>query len=99
MAGPPDAGAGDRLAVAAEAGVEYLVRRRMRERNDRGLGSVPLNVLTARSMAALAPGLLGWLVRGRSALGMWILVEVLPNVGMAGLADLATDKIVSSTSS
>ena len=48
-------GAGKRLGVAAQAGVENLRRRQLRERNDAGFTAVRIYVRLPRPVAAFAP--------------------------------------------
>src|SRR5688572_8545059 len=77
--------------VAAEARVEDSLWRELAERDDRCLAALRLHVRLAGPMAGLAAGVLGRRRSRCQRLVMRILVEIAPNVRMAGSAHCATD--------
>jgi hypothetical protein len=84
-----------RFAVTAQAIVQNLFRLQLRKGNDGGLSAARFNVRTSGTVAALAPSVLGGLLTGGDALEMRILVELQPDVGMAGLTSVTSDEAVS----
>ena len=80
------------FGVTVQTCIQNLSRRHERKRaRDRGLSSAGLDMGRGRAVAALAARALGRQVTRRYALIMRILVEVKPDVGVAGLTFLAAD--------
>ena len=90
---PPDIRARNRLRVAAQAGIENFVRRQLRKRYNRRLAAASLDVSFARSMAAFASSVFWGFLSRSDALEMRIPIKIGPDVGMAGLANIAADVI------
>jgi hypothetical protein len=89
---PPDVRSGERLRVTAEAFIENLLWLELGKCNDRRLSAARRNVGAAGSVAALASGVLGFLLAGSKTLEVRILVKLRPDVGMACLTRIAADK-------
>jgi len=85
---------GQALGMAAEAGIENLLRRQCREGNDGCFASMRSNVQFAWAVAAFAPGIGRFFLSGGNALEMRVFVEPEPHVGVAGFADHASDEAV-----
>ena len=88
-----DIGAADGLGVASQACVENIVGRKLGERDDGGLAAACPDMLQSGAVAAFAAGVFRLGFTRRDALEVWIAVEILPNVGMAGAANLAANVI------
>ena len=89
-----DIGAGNGLAVAAEACIQDFFGSQSRKRNgNRGLAASGFYVILAGAMAALAAGVFGLLFARSNALIVWISKKRREYVGMAGAADIAADVI------
>jgi hypothetical protein len=89
MRGSPDVGAAQRFGVAAEAVVQDLFGFQLGKGHNSGFSTARFYVGLARAVAALASGALGRFFSGGDALVMRVLVEVRPNIGMAGPAHVA----------
>ena len=94
MHATPDVGAGNRLGMAEQAGIEDLLgghkRKRYRNRIASATGG---DMVRPRSVAALAARILGLLLARGNALKVRIAVKVRPNIGVASAADLTSDII------
>ena len=84
-----DIGAAHGLGVAAQACVENIVGRKLGERDDGGLAAACPDMLQSGAVATFAAGVIGWFLAGGDTFEVRILVEVRPNVGMAGAANVA----------
>ena len=87
-----DIGAGERLGVAAQAGVQNLIGRQSGEGG--GMVALPpprVHVCFAWPVAALAAGVFGRFLARGEALEMRIAVEGGPNVGVTGAARFTAD--------
>lgn len=81
--------------MAGQAGVERLSRRHQGERaRNGGFASAGCDVITARAMAAFASGLILRFLAGGDGLEVWVFIEVEPDIGVAGFADLAAHELV-----
>lgn len=78
------------LVVTAQTGVENLVRRQFRKRDDRPLTAFGVDVLFARSVTALATRVLGRRVGRNGRLVVRIAKELQSNLRMAGAAGIIT---------
>lgn len=89
-----DIGAGKRLRMAAQAGVEDLLGLQAREGAGNSIrAAARLNVRLTRPVAALAAGIFGFLLAGREALVMRVAIEVGPDVDVTSAAYVAADVI------
>src|SRR5436190_12733599 len=89
-----DIGAGNGLAVAAQAGIQDFFGSKPRKRDgNRGLAASGVYVVLAGAMAALAPGVFGLLFARRNAFIVGIAEKQCGYVGMAGAADIAADVV------
>ena len=81
--------------MAAQAGVERLSRRHQGERaGDGGFASAGCDVITAGAMTTFAAGLIFRLFPGGDGFEVGVFIEVEPDIGVAGFADLAAHKFV-----
>ena len=88
-----DVGLRQVLRMTAQAGIQRLLRLHQRKcARDRGLAAARRDVLLCRSMAAFAARLVRRLLARCDALEVRILVEIHPDVGMAGFTDVTADK-------
>lgn len=80
-----------RIGVTAQACIQYLLRRELREGNNGRLASVRGNMRLTGSMATFASGIGRRFFSGSNALEMRVFVEPEPDIGVAGLAYHASD--------
>ena len=80
-------GAIEACGMATQAGIEALCCGEHRERNNRRLTSVCLDVSFTRTMAAFASRVLKLLFAARDAFEVRVFVERKPDIRMASLAD------------
>lgn len=88
MNGSADVRPGQRLAMAAEAFFQGLLRRQNREGGDGSLAG-GFDVNRTGAVTALAAGVFGRLVPGGDALKVRVLVKLRPDIGMAAFANVA----------
>jgi hypothetical protein len=92
VGGAANVGAAQGLGVASETVVQNLHRLKLRKSDDGSFAATRLHVGLARAVTGLASSAFGRFFAGGDALVMWVLVEVGPNVGVAGTAYVTTDE-------
>lgn len=80
-----------RVGVTAQACIQYLLRRELREGNNGRLASVRGNMRLTGAMATFASGIGRRFFSRGDALEMSIFVEPEPDIGVAGFAGHASD--------
>jgi hypothetical protein len=89
MGTAPDVASGKFFSMAPQAFIDNLLRSGFRERENRGFAAASLNVRLAGAVTTLAAGLLRRRAAECDRFVVWVLVEVEPDIRMAGLADRA----------
>src|ERR1700722_568734 len=90
-----DVGAGERLGMAAEAGIQNLRRSQLRKGARNGIGAAAcLHVGLARPVAALAASILRRFLPRSQALVMWIAVKGSPDIGVTRPANITAYVVI-----
>lgn len=94
MRRPADVHFPDVFGVAGEATVENLVGRKIRKTDDPRFIPHSFDMQLARAVTTLAARFLQRRLRQCDRFEVGVAIEAVPQVGMAGLADLAADVLV-----
>jgi len=84
-----DVGTAQRIRVAAQTSINRLFRCQLRKRNNGCFASMRLHMRRRRPVTSLAARILRLLLTAGNASEMRILVELRPDIGMAGFANHA----------
>lgn len=95
MHGTPDIRAREILRMAAQAGIDNLRWRHMREIPDCRSASAGGHMISARPMASFAASLVGRFFPGSDGFVMRVLIKLLVQVDVADAALIAADKLIS----